>query len=60
MRGFIFEIEEEGTLFVNQHCPKCNRFIRTGKVLVNGLGEVLFSLWNCKRCGEIQPDYEWM
>lgn len=34
-----FYTDNEGELFVVRRCPECQRFVKTGEVLINGLGE---------------------
>lgn len=58
--GFFVEDElEGGEIIVTRRCPKCQRFIKPGKVLINGLGDVRLSGWICKQHGEIKPDWGW-
>ena len=50
-----FEDPEGGEIIVYRHCSDCGWFVKTGKVLINRLGEVKLSGWICKKHGEVFP-----
>lgn len=51
------EAIEEDRPVLDARCPKCGRFWpgRTGRVVVNGFGEVVSTVAVCGRCGKIEP-----
>ena len=55
--NFEGESKEE-TISVYCRCPKCGRFLKRGKLLMNCEGGVKLEGWNCKKHGDIQPYWE--
>ena len=51
--------EEAGNIQILRRCPCCNRFIKEGKVFVNGQGYTRTEGWVCKKCGEVKPLIEY-
>lgn len=57
---YVFVFEDHGTLYVVPRCIKCGRFIKAGKALVNYGGDsTRFEGFQCKHCGEVQPESYW-
>jgi len=56
----FFDFSEFGILAVYRLCPECSRFVKSGKALVNLLGDVKLDGWTCNTHGEITPSYEWV
>ncbi len=56
----LFELPEHGDLWVFRRCPKCGRFIETGIVQYNGMGDIRPKGWLCGRDGEVDPYWEWV
>lgn len=52
-----FPDNKEGDIWVFPKCPNCGRFIVTGEVYTNEMGNVKLENWVCRKCGEIQPEY---
>jgi hypothetical protein len=53
-----FNDPEGGEIIVYRHCPDCGKFIKTGKLFTNILGNVKLEGWICKKDGEVNPFYE--
>lgn len=56
-RYIIYDGDGNGDIYVLPRCSECYRFVTKGKILENGLGELKFSDWKCKKHGEIEPFY---
>ena len=54
-RYLVYDIEGSDH-YVIPHCPNCGRFIKTGSIWVNGAGNTKAKGFNCKKCGEIEPE----
>jgi hypothetical protein len=52
--------EDSGTIYVVRRCPHCQRYIKTGKVFVNGLGHTKLRGWRCSIHGAVRPWYDWI
>lgn len=53
-----FTHQEGGCIGVIPRCPKCGRWIKTGNVFSNILGDVRFENWLCAQCGMVIPFWE--
>ena len=56
---YSVESEEDDELYVVRRCPHCGRFLRSGQVLINGLGDVALRGWTCTKHGEVKPEWGW-
>lgn len=52
--------DPDGWVYVWRRCPKCRRFISKGDLYTSSAGNVKLENWNCHKCGEVTPDYDWM
>lgn len=51
--------QDEDDVCIYRRCPKCGKYIKTGKVFTNMAGEVKLLKWTCKIHGEVEPFYIW-
>ena len=54
----IFE-GPEGDICVLPKCRHCGRYLKTGRLFTNIMGQVRFKEWICKKHGEVQPTRWW-
>ena len=47
-------------VIVLRRCPECCKFIKEGKLSVNGLDQVKLTGWICKVHGEVKPECSWI
>lgn len=56
-KRWIYYDTSEGEVGVYLRCY-CGKFLKKGKLFENGLGELKFKGFTCKKCGEVEPYYE--
>lgn len=51
----VYGTEEEPGPMVIRSCPKCGRFLKAPEIaLVNGFGDPLPLVSECRRCGKVE------